>query len=420
MGSGGRTAQRARGSARWAVPVFLVGGTVVGLLRLPPRAWGDVVWAEDGSIFLAQAEALGPAEAIGRSYAGYAHLVPRLLAEVAAALPVAWAAVVFSLAAALVTAAAGALVYDRSAVHLASVPARLAVSVPVLAVYVGIADVPLNVANLHWVAMYASFWVLVTGSVGTGRRVVGAVTLFLTAASDPLTALLVPLTVPAAIAFWRGDRRALLQPVGLALGLLFQVVVRAGGTDRELGQGFDPAFVVISLLARALPTAVLGDRIVGTPGPGARYLVAVAVAALVIAGIALVAWRSRAEDAARSRLAAVAAIYAVAFYVAPVALSGVATPRYATVPALLLVTASAIVLDRATLPSGALRAVRVAALGALAVAVVVGFPSGDVRNGGPSWSGGVRDAVDGCSGDAEVPLAPSGWTAELPCAALDG
>ncbi len=401
----------------WVLAAILVGGTAVGLLRLPPHAWRDVVWAEDGSIFLAQAEALGPAEAIGRSYAGYAHLVPRLLAEVAAALPVAWAAVVFSLGAALVTAAAAAVVYDRSAVHLESPLARLAVSLPVLAVHVGIADVPLNVANLHWVAMYASFWVLVTWSVGTGRRVLGALLLFLTAASDPLTGLLLPLTVPAAVAFWRRDRLALLQPVGLGLGLVLQLVVRAGGTDRDLGEGLDPVFVIVSLVGRALPSAVLGDRIVGTPGPSARYLVAAAVSAVILASVVLVAWRSRRDGA--TGLAAVTAVYAVAFYVAPVALSGVATPRYATVPALLLITASALVLDRAALRQRWLSGVRVAAVGALALAVVVGFPTGALRNQGPSWSEGVREAAEGCSADVEVPLAPSGWSAELPCETFD-
>src|SRR6266516_3366799 len=63
--------------------VAVLAGTVIVVLRQPGAGALDTVWAEDGTVFLADAVNRSPLDALATSYAGYYHLLPRLLAQVA-------------------------------------------------------------------------------------------------------------------------------------------------------------------------------------------------------------------------------------------------------------------------------------------------------------------------------------------------
>jgi hypothetical protein len=84
------------------VVAAVVIGTFAQVIRLPGDAAYNTIWAEDGSVFLNQAINQGVLHAFTIPYAGYLHLVPRVLATVAALLPLQWAAAILGVGSALV------------------------------------------------------------------------------------------------------------------------------------------------------------------------------------------------------------------------------------------------------------------------------------------------------------------------------
>ncbi|HEX6920357.1 MAG TPA: hypothetical protein VF314_09025, partial [Actinomycetes bacterium] len=100
--------QRAAISAgqAWAPAAVTITAAGLSLARL--AATGDpfrTVWGEDGTVFLAEAQD-DPAGSIITTYAGYAHLAPRLVALAGSMLPVSWWAALATLTS---VAAVGAL-----------------------------------------------------------------------------------------------------------------------------------------------------------------------------------------------------------------------------------------------------------------------------------------------------------------------
>jgi hypothetical protein len=179
----------------------LLAGTAVGLARQPGSGALQTIWAEDGQVFLAQAVALPVDRAFSTLYAGYLHAVPRVLAELAAALPLPVADAVLSGGAALIVAALALLIYRASAGHIRSTVIRAALAGAVVLVPVGQAEVTNNAANLHWFLMFAAFWVLLWRPRHPLALATGALVVFLAGASDPLTILLAPLAL--ACSPWR-------------------------------------------------------------------------------------------------------------------------------------------------------------------------------------------------------------------------
>lgn len=82
---------------------------VVGWRRLGPVA-ARTVWAEDGGVFLRERVADGPWDLL-QPYAGYLHLVPRIVVDAAWALPVERYALALSLGSCCVVGVAAALVF---------------------------------------------------------------------------------------------------------------------------------------------------------------------------------------------------------------------------------------------------------------------------------------------------------------------
>ena len=108
-----------RASVRVPVPVLLlawvVAASAIQVARAAGRPAWRVVWAEDGTIFLQQALDQSFAQALGTTYAGYLHVVPRLLAEPAALLPLSAAAAWLAIASAAVASLLAAYVWVASA-----------------------------------------------------------------------------------------------------------------------------------------------------------------------------------------------------------------------------------------------------------------------------------------------------------------
>jgi hypothetical protein len=454
-----------RSSTLFGIAAILA-GTAVGLLRQPGAGALDTLWAEDGKIFLADATRHGPLGAIGLSYAGYLHAVPRLLTAVATVFPPGAAATVLAIEAALCVALVAVLVYVASADLLASRLSRFLVAGAVVVVPVAQGDVLNSVANFHWYGLYALFWVLLWRPGSTAGRMAAIATVALVATSDILVVTFVPLALYLCLRRPRGRYPVVLAGV-LGLGIAIQLAgLVAGSSQRQLDP--DPVVAVTGFVLRAVPAPLIGERWLGD-SVGTRWVVLAAVAWLMV-GAAMVAAYARLTRPAWF-LAVVAAVHAAALYLLPVLLSGVATPRYAVAPALLVVTALAALLQPASQPeparpgrhsdtagpgrSGRAAGVPLYALAAvLTVVCAVNLRVDNSRADGPRWSeqlpaarqrcadtntggatpGGAGSAEAGSAeagsaeaGSAEagsaragvvvIPIAPTteGWTASLAC-----
>lgn len=403
----------------------VVVGTVGSLARQPGVGALDTVWAEDGQVFLADAVNEPLPAALTSSYAGYFHTGPRLLAEIAALTPASWDAALLAVAAATVTAALAVLVYVASAAHLPSRVARVVAAAIVVVPPLAQDDVPNSVANLHWPALYALFWVLLWTPARWPGRVAAAATVAVVATSDILVVALLPLAI-ARIAVRRDRYGAVLAAVltsGVALQLL---ALFTGASSRETD--LDPVRAGVGYLLRAVPGTLIGPRWLGGDHTSARWLVLAAVAWLIVVAAVLVALRHRARP--QWTLAAVAAAHSVVLYVLPVLLSGVATERYALAPAMLLVVALLALLPPGSAGAGGGQGFRrpwvagALLVTLLAVVCAANLRLPNARAEGPSWGGELDRARVACAETdvarttLRLPPRNAEWHADLPCAYL--
>src|SRR5262249_51818883 len=125
----GLTAGDRRVPSATAVAVGVVLFASAGLLPLlrqrGAHSW-DTIWAEDGSIYFQQVHDHGFLGVVARSYAGYLQLPPRLLAGIAAAMPIRSLAWVFALLDVIVAALLAFFVYWATDGWIESRPVRLA------------------------------------------------------------------------------------------------------------------------------------------------------------------------------------------------------------------------------------------------------------------------------------------------------
>jgi hypothetical protein len=389
----------------------VLAGTAVSLLRQPGAGALDTVWAEDGEIFLADAVNRSLPEALASSYAGYFHTAPRLLAELAALAPATSAAAVLAVSAALVTAALAVLVYVASAAHLRSPLARTAAAAVVVVAPLAQDDVPNSIANLHWPALYALFWLLLWRPNSWPGRTVGLVTTALVVTSDILVLALLPLAL--ARVWVRRDRYSAALAAVFSFGVALQLVgLFTGASSRDTD--LDPVRAAVGYVIRAVPGALVGHRWLGDDHTSARWLALVGLAWLLVLAAVLLAWRRL--DRPAWTLVVVAVVHSVALYTLPVFLAGVATERYAYAPAMLLVVALLVLLRRS-------RAEAVL-VGLLLVVCAVNLRVDNPRAEGPAWSDARAAAVAECraSGTTRVavPIAPAEpqWYAELRCSYL--
>lgn len=407
-----------------ALGVAAVGlGTVVSLWRQPGVGALNTVWAEDGTIFLSDAVRRSTVDALSTSYAGYFHLVPRLLAEVASLAPARWAAAVLAVSAALMTALIALLVYVASAGHLTSRLSRVLVSAVVVVLPLGADDLPNSIANLHWPGLYALFWMLIWVPRGRSGRILAAVVVFLVAASDILTMIFVPLALVRALrrpSLGRRDLHGTVLVAALGVGVALQVLgLLVGSSSRALSP--DPVRAVTGYVVRAVPSALIGERWLG-PDVNARWL-ALAGLAWVLVAAALIAAGARMTRPLWP-LAVAALVHSAALYALPVLLSGTATPRYAAAPAMLLATALAALLQPREGPRGRAPLYALAAL--CAVVWAVNLRMDNVRALGPGWIEEMRAARAECiatgASTVSVKVGPvtADWHPTFPCNYVHG
>ena len=191
----GRRSQRAAAVGAVVLAAFAF---VFNLVRQPGSAL-DSPWAEDGAVFLNAAYRLPWWHALFLSYNGYVSVYPSGVALVAASGPVKWAAAVLAVGGALAAAVAVLVTVLAPVQHLA-LSLRLLLGLAVAAFPLAGAEIAGNSCNAHWYFILATFWCLLWRPRGTPARILITVLPFVSAASDPLTGLLIPLAVLRSVA----------------------------------------------------------------------------------------------------------------------------------------------------------------------------------------------------------------------------
>ncbi|MFT4211425.1 MAG: hypothetical protein QM626_06085 [Microbacterium sp.] len=425
---------------------LVVVATGVAWIRLPTDALG-AIWADDAQPFLSEAWANGPWASVFTPYAGYLHVVPRIVTALTVQfLPLDLAAFGLAAGSCIVAGITAGLVFVCSGAVLPWAPARVAVALITVMAPLLPVQVLGNPTNLHWFAVWLTPWLLLARPKGRGTTVVFFLAALLAALTEPQVLLFVPLIfVPP----YR--RRRFLVMAGTLIGGIVQIVVSVIA-PRVISGDIDLGFV--SVLRGWLFYAVLrlwvpsdgtaADMIVGS----GWWVAVVALLPFVAAAVVVVL---RGTAATRLLLVALTAAsigtFATPYLVNkgggsdyadysrwegydlivsltqdPIAIF--AAHRYAVAPQMFLL---------ATLPLAAYalwrsgrRRMTVAPLVVLGVVFGMAFlgnhPSD--RDGSPDWADDVATARAACAALPEDTALtwesfPQGWSVTFTCAQID-
>ena len=214
------------GLARWALLLAQVAvvalGALVMLARIGGRPAWDSVYAEDPGIYLPAA--LAHPWHLLQSYGGYLQLIPRLIGQIAALLPIRHASVAFAVGGALVASGCGLFTYHASAGHVSSRWLRALLGLSVVLLPVAQLEIADNGANSIWYLLVALFWAALWRPRTKTGAAVAAVVAFAAAASSSLALLFAPLFAARAVVLPRRLREH-AATAGWALGCLLQVLI---------------------------------------------------------------------------------------------------------------------------------------------------------------------------------------------------
>lgn len=336
------------GRARWAFPLVQVAavalGALVMLVRIGgPRPSWDRVYAEDPGLYLPAA--LAHPWHLLQAYGGYLQLVPRVIAQVAALLPIQHASVAFAVGGALVASASALFAYHASAGQIGSRWLRALLGLSVLLLPVAQLEIADNGVNSIWYLLVALFWAALWRPRSPAGAWVAAVVAFAGATASSLALLYAPLFLARLLVVPRRGREQ-AATLGWAIGCVLQLFV-----------------IVTSHLSRFSPrdpvnAVVFYSRDVLLPALGwhfswhLRDLIGPNAAAVLVGGvIAVVLIAAVVTQPRRCRVFVVTAVAAGLVFTAftsafawagPGQLTTVAVEhgaRYSTVPILLLVAA---------------------------------------------------------------------------------
>lgn len=392
--------------------VWVLAATWLQLVRGPGHRAPDVIWAEDGGVFLNQAMRHSLWHNLAVPHAGYLQVIARLLTQPAAHLPLSWVAIWLAVTAAIVVALISLVVWFASAGVVQSLWARLLLTALVPLLPQAGVEVNAAVCDVHWYLIYAAFWVLLAAPSSWRGQLGASAVVVLAALSDPLTALVLP---AAALGLMRASRRnlALMAPVALCSALALQIWVHL---TRAVGYRASPT-TLSDLPAiyglRVVLSAVTGDRMLGLVYMTLGLPIVVAAGLLAVIGLAAL---MRQAGRSAQLVAAVCLVISVALLFVTLGLRGtngildrdgftLNGSRYTIMPLLMLWTAVLVLLDRleirrrASLASPAMAVPGVIGImtsAFLGMQVLNDWGGNTVRSAGPSWSADLRAAAATC------------------------
>jgi hypothetical protein len=385
-----------------SLPVVLVAaavplGVLVMLARVagPVPAW-DSIYAEDLSIFLVQAlqhswHLLVPA-------AGYLQLVPRLIAQFVAYLPLRDAAAAFAISGALVTTGCALFIFHASAGHVRSAVLRVVLALAVVLLPVAPLEIADSGVNSPWYLLFALFWA-VLWRPGTRTGMAGAAAVgFLAAASTTMSVVFAPLLLARVIALPRLREHAVT--AGWAAGCLLQVPYVVSNLGSAQSRAAHPAAPgpVLAFYGHEVVLPALGWhlawRLQALAGRNGATLIIGAILAVVF-GWALLTQRGQARVFVvaclmTSFLSAVfGATLRSGVTTSPVAENFESGSRYTALP-IFLIEAAAVVAVGSFICPGQQRlrtfAAVAALVGVLSVGWITDFRYQGLRSGTTNWS----------------------------------
>jgi hypothetical protein len=400
----------------------------------------DTIWAEDGQLFLGDA-LRDPIGSILTPAGGYLHVVPRVLAAVAAGLPIDWAATVMSVGSAVIVASLSVYIFVASQRIIPSFWSRAVISGLIVLLPAAGFESLASAANLQYFLLFGCFWALVDRGGSLGRVGAGSSVALATALSTTLSLLLVPLSLWN-LATVRERRNRLtsiffLAGVAIHLVIVFRAVVLA--TDPTLSQypvrwSDSNLFALPGLYGlRVVAPLLVGDRLLNDMWMAMGWtfvsVVAISVTGAVIYGALRAASSPRAWTL-------VALCYSLLLFAVPVAVRGTEhlAPvggmvtfngnRYVIAPMWFLVTAGVILIAHRTGSSVAWRALGIGVVVLLLVQVASNYSTLTLRSAGPRWSAELEAARRRCVGSPQAgvripitpPVGPPGWGVETTCA----
>ena len=437
-GLGDIAARRLASQPVLAVVIGLVGG-IVAWFRLD-GATRDTLWAEDGQLFLVGNDAYGPVDSVFRSYAGYLHVVPRLLSDVAAPLgSLEGHAMTVAALSCLTVGAISSLVFVCTHGVIESTVIRILVASVTVLVPSGPIETTGNLANLHWYFMWLAPWLLLARPSRWGQAIGLGVVGLLAGLTEIQVALFLPLMI-----FRLRDRLIWPAAVGLAVGALAQIVTsvtqpRPSPTGSVPGVLDQVQGYLLNVVVPLYQPSFAGPRgLLSDHGWWVAVVLAVPfVAALVILVVHAVPIAARRLNDPRVMTVAAILLGALvpfggalflnrqpyldfdAFALADLALR---TPlRYGVVPSMFLLAAVLLCLDLVHVRASrwAPAVVWTGMAGVLALLLWHVGPQTSWRSDGPRWSASVEAAQQACrEGNAPPPVrvAPSGsWGISLTC-----
>jgi hypothetical protein len=187
----------------------------------PLPSW-DRAYAEDPGLYLPAA--LAHPWHLLQSYGGYLQLIPRMIAQIAAMLPIRHASVAFAVGGALIASGCALFAYHASAGHVSSRWLRVLLGLSVLLLPVAQLEIADNGVNSIWYLLVALFWAALWRPRSRAGAWVAAIVAFGAAASSSLALLYAPLFAARTLVVPRRSREH-AATLGWALGSVLQVFV---------------------------------------------------------------------------------------------------------------------------------------------------------------------------------------------------
>lgn len=392
------------------------------------------LWAEDGPIYFSGAVHSSVGGSLFDTYATYLVFIPRLIGEIGGLVPLRDAAAAITISSAIIVALSGWIVWEATAGLLESPWLRGALALMTVLVPTGGLESIVSGAYVPWFMLFATFWILLWRPRTTLVSASAGVFALLTGMSTPGVWFFIPLALLRTLAV--RDRRDVIVLGGYWAGALIQVPVLLFNKEEAVTPLWSHD-IITTYLQRVVDGAFLGLKLGGKVwehGGWAALMIIVAVLliALVI-GVrrtGLTAWLFAALAIVISAVMFLVSVYQRALGEQMIWHANTWSEgggRYAIVPALLLFSVAAVMVDRHQRRKEGESRPRVLAWGLALLAVVVVAFSFHVEDpevrGAPPWEASLDHSAEVCESEppeAETGVAtsPPGWGLNIPCSQL--
>lgn len=418
-----------RGERGVLVLAFIALAMILQVFRAGPSYAINGLWAEDGAVFVQGAISHGFTDAVSSTYAGYLVVVPRLIGELGALVPLRDTAATVAILSTALVALSGVVVWFASAGHIRNPYLRGALATLTVITPVASLEAISSASYVSWYMLFAAFWILLwrpRTAWGTGLASLFVLATWL---SSPGMLFFVP--IAGLRAFVARGRRDLVIVGAYVLGALIQLPVVATSSEGTVEPLWSRDIWTV-YLQRVVDGATLGEHLGGGAWASYGWPFLIALLVAVIAGLAIGTLRAR--PSARF-LAAIAiptslVMFLVSIYqraaapamIWPEGIHFGPGSRYVIVPALLLVSAALALIDRRARrrESGQAPWAVAVAVAVLLLGVVTSFDLEDsVARGTPSWSDSLDAAGAACAGrhlaKVTIETSPPGFGVIAPC-----